>query len=255
MVLSWDPDLYLRFGDLRARPGLELIARIPDIQPKTVVDLGCGAGFLTACLGDRWPHAELIGVDSSLEMLERAGAEYSTITWERAEIETWEPAEPVDLLFSNATLHWLIDHREVFTRLRSYLAPRGVLAVQMPDNWREPTHTIPETILDEGDWPPEAISALIRDRVTDAENYRAWIQPADIDMWRTTYYQQLSGRDPVWHWVTGTALRPVLDHLAGNDRARFESTCKAVYRSAYPEDSEGITVLPFSRLFIVAKAR
>ncbi len=253
--MAWDPDRYLRFADHRARPGLELIARIPDAEPHTVVDLGCGTGNLTAVLAQRWPTADVEGLDSSNEMVERARLDHPGIAWSVADIGEWTPSRPVDVIYSNATLHWLDDHASEFPRLLSHLTGGGVLAVQMPDNWSAPTHRIPADVLDDGDWPEGAVVALMRNRLSEPAMYTEWLRPATVDMWRTTYYQELSGEDPVWTWVTGSVLRPVLAALGDRDRERFAMECKARYLSAYPANSSGITTLAFSRLFLVATAR
>lgn len=250
--MAWDPDRYLRFADHRSRPGLELIARVPDCAPQTIVDLGCGTGNLTAVLAARWPSARIEGLDSSVEMIERARTDHPGMSWTVADITAWEPSEPVGVIYSNATLHWLDNHSSEFARLLSHLAGGGVLAVQMPDNWAAPTHRIPAEVLDSGDWPEAAVAALMRDRLATPESYAEWLQPAHVDMWRTTYYQKLTGVDPVWTWVTGSVLRPVLAALGEADRERFERECKARYLAAYPANSSGVTTLAFSRLFMVA---
>lgn len=252
--MTWDPDRYLQFADHRTRPGLELLSRIPDIEARRIVDLGSGTGHLTALLAERWPDASITGIDTSAEMIERARSDHSSLSWELADVATWRSDEPPDLIFSNATLHWLDDHETLFGRLRSFLGGDGVIAVQMPDNWGEPTHQVPATILDEGDWPEAARSSLMRDRLSDPAAYARWLQPANIDLWRTTYYQRLVEDDPVWTWVTGSVLRPVLASLEGTDRERFGELCRARYAEAYPQGSDGVTTLPFSRLFIVAQA-
>ncbi len=151
--MAWDPDRYLRFADHRTRPGLELASRIPDIDARSIVDLGSGTGHLTAHLAERWPEASILGIDSSDEMVERARVDHPSLEWVVGNVETWEPKEPVDLLFSSAALHWVDDHAALFPQLRSCLAAGGVMAVQMPDNWKAPTHLIPAQVLDEGEWP------------------------------------------------------------------------------------------------------
>lgn len=253
-AVPWDPDRYLRFADHRTRPGLELITRIPDVTAHRIVDLGCGTGHLTVRLAERWPDAEVTGIDSSDEMIERARRDHTDITWIVDDIERWEPPQPVDIIFSNATLHWLDDHEHVFARLRTHLAAGGVLAVQMPDNWDAPTHRIPAEILDEGEWPAAARSALLRDRLSPPETYARRVQPSEVDMWRTTYFQRLGGDDAVWTWVTGSLLRPVLAALDDADRKRFAGTCKRRYAAVYPPGPDGITTVPFSRFFLVAQA-
>jgi trans-aconitate 2-methyltransferase len=126
--------------------------------------------------------------------------------------------------------------------------------VQMPDNWQAPTHRIPADILDEGDWPQAARMALMQDRLSDVRLYAGWLQPAHVDVWRTTYYQDLTGAEAVWTWATGSVLRPVAFCDGWRDRARFEALCRSRYLEAYPPGIDGVTTLPFSRLFIVALA-
>lgn len=253
--MGWDPELYLRFADHRTRPGLELLGRIDHDNPRHIVDLGAGTGNLTALLSRRWPSADIIGVDSSASMLDNARRDHPDITWIEADIASWKPEDPVDVLYSNASLHWLDDHPVLFARLRSWLAPGGVLAVQMPDNWQAPTHRVPADVLDSGRWPPEAVDALLRDRLSAPHLYRRWLQPATVDLWRTTYFQELTGPDPVWNWVSGSVLGPVLAALDEDNGRRFGTICRQRYAGEYPVDSDGTVLLPFSRLFMVAGCR
>lgn len=251
--MAWDPDHYLRFADHRARPGIELMARIRHDDPRFVVDLGCGPGNLTALLARRWPNARVLGIDSSPQMIDTARRDHPGIDWLTADIDEWEPDQPIDVLYSNATLHWLDDHARLFPRLRSWLAAAaGVAAIQMPDNWRAPTHRIPADVLDNGRWPAAAVEALLRDRLGTPQDYRRWLQPGSVDIWRTTYYQELNGPDAVWNWVTGSVLRPVLAALDAADGRHFAARCKQRYAEAYPHDADGNVLLPFSRLFMVA---
>ena len=252
--VAWDPDTYLRFADQRMRPGIELIARIPDVRASRIADLGCGTADLTALLAERWPSASITGIDASPEMVERARERHPELDIRLGDVETWLPDGPVDVIYSNATLHWLDDHERLVRRLRSHLAPGGVLAVQMPDNWGAATHQVPATILDEGYWRIEARQALIRDRLSAADDYREWLTPAVIDMWRTTYFQEFTGDDPVWEWVNGSLLRPVLEAFDDIEAERFSAVCRRRYREAYRQGSDGITVVPFSRFFFVAVA-
>ena len=252
--MPWEPDVYLRFADHRERPGYEMLTRIPEIAPRSIVDLGCGTGTLTGALAARWPTATVVGIDSSAEMIAEASATPHDVEWHMTDITTWEPARPFDLIYSNATLHWLDDHQQLFPRLRSYLAPGGVLAVQMPDNWRAPTHRVLVDTIDNGDWPRAARDALMRDRLSAPGDYAQWVQPSEVDMWRTTYFQELEGEDPVWTWVSGSILVPVLAAMNATERSDFEHAVKNAYRMAYPQGPNNTTTVGFSRLFLVARA-
>ena len=252
--MTRDPDQYDRFADHRLRPGLDLIARLPTTEPRLVVDLGCGTGTLTAVLARRWPNAHIVGVDTSREMLERVPSGIENIQWQVGEIGAWRADEPYDLIFSNAALHWLDDHEALFGRLAGSLARREVLAVQMPDNWAEPSHRIPAAVLAEGNFSDTARAALITNPVASPSDYRRWLGPAlEIDMWSTTYHQVLRGVSPVLEWVKGTVLRPVIDTLDDQRQAAFIEECDRRYQSAYPPGADGVTMLAFRRLFIVAR--
>jgi trans-aconitate 2-methyltransferase len=253
--MTWDPVTYARFADHRARPGAELLTRVRMDRPQRVVDLGCGTGDLTSMLARRWPKASVTGVDASPEMLEAARSLDTGIDWVEADLSVWEPEAPFDVVFSNATLHWLDDHEHLFQRITGWVAPGGTLAVQMPDNWSEPTHLIPARIIDEAGWPIEARSALMRDRIASPGDYRRWLGgPFDeLDMWTTTYHQVLDGSDPVLAWVKGSVLRPVLAELAPDDAAAFEERCRLAYAEAYPPEPDATTILPFRRFFVVGR--
>lgn len=108
--MSWEPERYLKYGSLRLRPALDLLMRVRHDSPRRVVDLGCGPGTVTTVLAERWPDAEIIGVDSAAEMLARAAAAYPRLMWVDADIAHWRTDVPADVIFSNAALHWLDDH-------------------------------------------------------------------------------------------------------------------------------------------------
>src|SRR5664279_3830109 len=141
---DWNPAQYLQYAGERLRPALDLLARVPLEHPRTIVDLGCGAGNVTRHLAQRWPDARIIGVDNSPAMLAQARAEMpdrSRHTFVESDLGEWRPDDPVDLLYSNAALHWLPRHATLFPELAAMVADNGVLAVQMPDNFRAPSHT------------------------------------------------------------------------------------------------------------------
>jgi trans-aconitate 2-methyltransferase len=125
---SWKPRDYLTFADQRRRPALDLIARIPDGDRRAIADLGCGPGNIFSCLRDRWPAARIVGIDADPAMLAEARAAYPEATWIEADIAAWRSDEPLDLIFSNAALHWIAGHQAALPGLMESLRPGGVLA-------------------------------------------------------------------------------------------------------------------------------
>jgi trans-aconitate 2-methyltransferase len=255
---SWDPATYLRFAGERARPFAELLARVQASDPAVVVDLGCGEGALTASLARRWPGARVTGVDSSPEMLAAAAAhaEPGRVAFERGDVRDWAPSVPVDVLVSNAVLHWVPGHERLLTRWAAALAPGGELAVQVPGNFRAPTHALLAALCAEPRWAGRTADASPRpDAVLDPAGYLDVLTAAGLaaDVWETTYLHVLEGEDPVLSWVSSTVLRPVLARLADDDAAELTAAYAAALREAYPRRADGTTVLPFRRVFAVGR--
>lgn len=250
---SWDPDIYLAFAEERSRPFLELLARVRAEAPRRVVDLGAGPGTLTALLARRWPAAEVIAVDSSAAMIERA-AQVPGIRAERGDLRTWEPAGPVDVLVTNAALQWVPEHLELIPRLVGMLSPGGWFAMQVPGNFEEPSHTIRRELAAAAPYAEhlEGIaSPASHAPIRYLEALRATGCAADV--WETTYLHRLTGEDPVFTWVSGTGARPTLQALPEVLRERFATEFRARLRAAYPDHGDGV-VLPFRRIFAVGRA-
>lgn len=254
--VPWDPAQYLRFADERTRPAVDLLARVPVVSPRSVYDLGAGAGNVTRILRERWPGARITGVDASAEMLERARNAAPDVTWVRADLASWRPPEPADLILSNAALHWLGDHERLFPALVGALAPGGVLAVQMPRNFGSRQQTAIADVVREGPWRARLERLVRQAPVAEPSAYFDLLAPvvADIDLWETEYVHVLAGADPVKEWTKGSALKPFLDALEEPERSRFEARYAELVASAYPRRADGRTLFPFRRLFIVATA-
>ena len=253
MTQTWNPDQYLKFAGPRLRPAVDLLSRVqPRRPPATVVDLGCGAGNVTGLLADRWPTAAIEGVDSSATMLAKARADGPAATWTEADLATWSAAGPIDVLFSNAALHWLDDHDDLFPRLAAMVSGGGVLAVQMPRNHGAASHICMTEAA--GPWHDRLATVLRPSPVATPETYYDMLAPhvADLDIWESVYTHVLEGDNPVVEWTKGTALKPLLDALDEAARADFLADYGARIRAAYPPRADGRTLFPFRRLFIVA---
>ena len=251
--MTWDPAQYLKFADHRLRPAIDLLNRIDLDSPQVVYDLGAGTGSITEMLADRWPRARVVGVDNSPEMLERA-ERIDNMEWEEGDIGTWRPDEPCDLIFSNAALHWVDGHVELFQGLMASVSAGGLLAVQMPRNFGALSHTsISKAALD-GPWR-SVLEPLLRPAPVELPQYYARILSplaSSLDIWETDYIQVLRGDNPVKEWTKGTWLMPLLSALEEPERSEFETAYGELILDSYPKERDGTTLFPFRRMFIVA---
>ncbi|HEY2271808.1 MAG TPA: trans-aconitate 2-methyltransferase [Jatrophihabitantaceae bacterium] len=250
--MRWDPDQYGRFATERARPFLDLIARIEAVLPRSVVDLGCGTGELTALLAARWPDATVEGIDSSPEMIEAAQRRASPVRFSLGDVTSW--AGDADVIVSNAALQWVPSHRELLSRWAGSLPAEGWLAFQVPGNFDEPAHALMRSLASSPRWASQLAGVLRHhDAVGSPESYATLLLEAGlrVDVWETTYLHVLSGPDPVLQWLRGTGLRPVLAALSDEDGAAFSAELAVELRTAYPAAEHG-TLFPFRRVFAVA---
>ena len=254
--MSWSPTQYSKFEAERNRPIRDLLAQLPGDGVATAVDIGCGPGNSTELLAQRFPDAEVTGMDSSADMVESARKRLPGIAFEVADISDWSASGPYDVIFANAALQWVPDHESVFPALIAKLSEGGCLAVQMPDNLDEPAHRLMREAASSERWHSKlgAIAAnlpprhdalwyfdLLRDRVSD------------LDIWRTIYHHRLTGGPTaIVEWFKGTGLRPFIQPLTPEEQTEFLAKYEAALAKEYRSWPDGTVLLPFPRLFIVA---
>jgi trans-aconitate 2-methyltransferase len=255
---DWSAAQYLKFEKDRTRPARDLLAQVPLTNPRRVIDLGCGPGNSTALLRDRYPSAALIGMDSSPDMLKKARTTLPDVTFEQGDMATYTPSEgTVDLLYSNAAFQWLSSDQRVSTykRLLKSQPSGGVLAVQVPDNFNEPSHSNMRSIAKKGPWA-EILEPLkpAREKMDEPQELYDALKPlcAEVDLWHTFYYHVLEDHAAVVEWVKGTGLRPFLDPLDEDMKSAFLEEYLSAIKDSYPSSVDGKVILRFPRLFLVA---
>ncbi len=246
------------FGEHRDRPFFDLTAQVEAAAPRVVVDLGCGPGNLTVTLANRWPQAQVLGIDASPDMIERAQAAHDSpnVRFECADVRSWN-ASGADVVVSNAMLQWVPDHQELLRGWLDQLAPGAWLAFQVPGNFDSPSHALMRDLASASRWRSKLGSALRHtDAVEDPGGYLQLMLDAGYhtNVWETTYLQLLQGENPVLDWVRGTGLRPVLELLDPSEVREFEDEYGAALQEAYPAGPHG-TVFPFRRIFCVGRKK
>lgn len=252
---DWKAGQYLKFEDERTRPPRDLLAQVPLQAPRRVVDLGCGPGNSTALLIERFAQSEVVGLDSSPEMLRKARERLPQHTFIEADITAWSPQPGTDLLFSNAVMQWLPDHAAVLRRLLAALETGAVLAVQMPDNTREPAIVFEDEVGRSGPWADNPqIKAASRPDLPSVEAYYDLLKPlsSHLDIWHSLYQHVMASPQAIVEWFKGSSLQPFLSPLDGPAREAFLAAYGAKIAAAYKPRVDGKVLLKFPRLFIVA---
>ena len=211
---GWDPAQYDRFKAERSAPFRDLVSLVRPAAGGRMVDLGCGTGGLTAELHRSVGAAETLGIDSSEAMLQEAAAIAEPgLTFRPGDINDFgRDGQSYDVVFSNAALQWVPNHREVLPRWASAVGDGGQLAVQVPANSDHPSHTVSAQLATEspfteelgGDPPPDPVS-----NVLPPEEYAELLHAlgfAEQHVRLQVYGHVLPSSADVVEWVKGTSL-------------------------------------------------
>jgi trans-aconitate 2-methyltransferase len=253
---TWDPAQYERFERERSAPFFDLLELVQPCPGGRVVDLGCGTGALTRALHEQTGAHSTIGLDSSPAMLERSADHTGGgLTFELGDIAGWAPPEPIDLIFSNAALHWIDDHVGLFTRLTGALPPGGQLAVQVPANHDHPSHLIAERVASEAPFRAALGGYVRRTPVLAPERYAELLHRLGYRSQHVrlhVYLHVLPEPGAVVDWVRGTLLtdyeRRLPDHVYEDFLARYRELLTAELPDERPFPFSFKRVLLWARL-------
>lgn len=256
--MVWSAQQYLKFENERTRPASDLLAQVPLDRLTAAYDLGCGPGNSTELLADRYGVNVVTGIDSDADMLEKARLRLPNTAFQQADLTTWRPRQPADLLYANAVFQWLPNHLDILVGLMDHLRPGGVLAVQMPDNLGEPAHLLMEETAAAGPWASSFKEKTLRRQPLPAPaTYfdRLCALSSRVDVWHSIYNHPMQNAEAIVEWVKGTGLRPYLETAGPDNRTAFLADYLARIDAAYPPMADGRRLLRFPRLFVVAVKR
>ena len=255
-MADWNSAQYLRFKAQRTQPAIDLAAKIPAENPLEIIDIGCGPGNSTRVLKNRFPSANVVGADSSENVLETARRENPDCGFIRLDAggDLSEFSGKFDVVFSNACIQWIPNHRALLPNLFSLLKNGGTLAVQIPMNYEEPIHKIISEITTSEKWRKKFPNPRIFYTLT-AEEYFDIISRLtdDFEMWKTVYCHRMSDIDSIIDWYKSTGLKPYLDALSETDKEEFLHNVRAEVEKAYPVRENGEIIFNFPRFFFTAK--
>ncbi len=253
---DWNADIYLKFKEERTQPSKDLVAKIPIQSPNRIIDIGCGPGNSTAVLGNRYNDAYILGVDNSSEMIDKAKKSYPNFDFKKldAAVDIGKAGTDFDIVFSNACLQWLPDHKLIIMSWAKLLKKGGALAIQMPFNEDEPIKRIIERCAKLPEFRKKLFGARPKNVLAIKKYYEVLSREfREVNIWETAYYHVMQDSNSILEWYKGTGLRPYLAKLDEGEQEKFLSKVYDLIKVYYPEQTDSKVLFKFPRVFFVAK--
>ncbi|MCZ7382567.1 MAG: methyltransferase domain-containing protein [Candidatus Methanoperedens sp.] len=251
---EWNPEQYLQFKSERTQPAIDLVSRINIAKPQSIIDIGCGPGNSTQILVNRWPNSEVVGLDNSITMIEKARQDYPDQKWIVGNAENIDPDSKYDLIFSNATLQWIPHHEILLPKLFNCVNPGGAVAVQIPKFKNMPINVAIETVANSDNWINYTKGCEELFTLKDMGFYYEIISKfaTRVELWESSYFHILNSRESVIDFVRTTGLKPYLDRLPSDEmKSEFEREVLTECKKYYKVQSNGKVLFPFERLFFI----
>lgn len=254
-MFGWNANQYQKFEAQRTLPAMDLARAIPLSMVKSCLDVGCGIGNSTAVLQQQFPEAQILGVDSSENMLQTAKNEHPQVEYQLLDSGTELPRlnRTFDVVFSNACIQWIPQQNQILSDMMGLLNPGGVLAVQIPQQAKHPVQQILQQMAKSEPWR-EKLQARTFYTLSESEYYDQLSERStDFRMWETVYFHEMPSHESILEWYRGTGLRPYLAQLQESDRPIFEQELLEQIKQTYPVQKNGTILFRFPRLFWIAR--
>lgn len=253
---DWNPELYLQYKNERIQPCIDLVNRIDYPNPKNIIDFGCGPGNSTQILVNRWPEAHIIGLDNSPAMIEKARKDFPGQEWILADARTYVSDLKFDIIFSNAAIQWMPDTKALLNKFYELLSYDGIIAVEVPLFFEMPLGILIEKTAKDNRWKDKTGNVFDQFSIYNYSFYYDELSSLfnQIEMWETDYMNILNSHEDIMNMMRGTGLMPYLNKLHDDkSREEFEKEVYNGITQAYPKQRGGKVILPFKRLFFIAR--
>jgi len=250
--MPWDPEKYNSFKQERYQPFFDLIDHIHERQAMKILDLGCGTGELTGILADKFPGSEILGIDSSTEMLAdapiREGLEFNLTSIE----EQITKKEKWDLILANASLQWVDEHQKIFQQIIASLNEGGQLAVQMPSQNENALNQLMFGLVSEEPFASSLDHWKKFSPVLSMDDYTRILfdhHAKDICIYQKIYPVIASSHQVLFDFISGSALIPYMERFDETIKEQFKKIYMDRIRQKFPKLP---AVYAFRRLIIYA---
>jgi len=255
IINEWNPGKYLEFKNERTQPSIDLVERIDLKDPKTIIDIGCGPGNSTQILVNKYPNSYIVGLDSSINMIEKAQSDYPNQNWIHGYAEKLNDDKKYSLVFSNAALQWINNHEILIPNLWKIVDENGAFAAQIPSFARMPINTVINNIIKKTQWNKKLIKRSWEEELNDLNSYYELLSKYTnkIFLWETHYFHIMQSMKGIVDFIDSTALKPYMEQLSTEkDRNIFEDEILDECYKYYKVQSNGNVLFPFIRMFMIA---
>lgn len=251
---NWNPELYLKYGEERTQPSIDLAARIKIENPEKIIDVGCGPGNSTNVISSKWPESKIIGIDNSALMIESARNNYPDMEWKIEDITKMETKEKYDIIFSNATIQWIKNQEKLIKSLVKMLKDEGALAVQVPLYQSMPVSKVIKNVSLTKRWRKQTNGANDAFTFHSSDYYYdiLSVQVESINMWKTSYFHIMPSHQNIVEMIKSTGMKEFLNMLdTKEEKIEFEKDVLKEIKKVYPVQKDGKVLFPFERLFFI----
>jgi trans-aconitate 2-methyltransferase len=257
---SWNAKDYAKHSSNQLEWAQELIPKLKLLGNENLLDIGCGDGKITAILSTCLPKGQVLGIDNSQEMITLAYQcytqdAYPNLSFRKMDARKLPFKEQFDVIFSNAALHWITDHRSLLIGVANSLRKKGRILFQMggKGNARD-ILLILDSLLAEERWKHFFTDFQFPYGFYSPFEYKEWLLEVGMKPERVELLpknMKLQGREGLLGWLRTTWL-PYTQRLPANLKEPFLGEIADKYLEAYPPDSNGIVQLKMSRLEVQA---
>lgn len=254
-IMAWNPEVYDQFKKERSQPFYDLVALTEKKPGLSILDLGCGTGELTATLQQSFQNAQILGIDSSAEMLRKtANLENSGLKFMQRNIEEQlQQEETFDLIISNAAIQWCGNHDELFPKIIRKINSGGQLAVQIPSNHHFIVHRLLRKIAETEPFQSAYRGWQRAYTVLTMEEYAKILfdnKGTRINVFEKVYPHVMENAEAIFSWASGTAMLPYIEKLPEDLQSEFKEKYLEALKDIYPQSP---VFYPFKRTFIYAQ--
>jgi len=243
----WDASDYANHSSAQQKWAKELISHLHLKGDESLLDIGCGDGKVTAEIASYLKIGMVVGIDSSEEMIALANDKfppslYPNLSFLKQDIRELSFFQEFDVIFSNAALHWVLDHRPILKKLYRALKPHGRVVVQMggKGNASQVLKVVDETV-SEPEWEKYFDDFSFPYGFYSPEEYKPWLKEAGFRVGRL----ELKPKDMIHEneekfkgWFRTTWL-PYIHRIPIGLREKFISVVTERYLLTNPPDQEG----------------